>query len=496
MSTKQFIRTTAVAIVVTLLTTQAYAGNVTIGKFIYSLDKRSKEATIIGTDTKQQITGKLVIPSTISDKKGQYSVTTIGAQAFKGLHNIVALELPSTLKSIGSEAFANCTGITELSLPNYGYSIGDRAFLNCTGLRSLLVPNGIKSISWSAFSGCTGVMSVDCDRNLTGGWLAELPNLQKLSIGKNVKEVSNGVIQKCKKLTDLFVDCKVVSMENDAWNNPAWFSFINVKRVTLGEHVKVIHKRAFKGAKLEYIDMSKSDIEIIEEEAFYMCSKLKTVILPRKIQRIMNGAFANCESLVSIELPSGLKGIWQCAFKDCTSLNTIKFPDSMIGIGIEAFYGCKSLISVSTPETVIPNIKGKSVFSQCEKLKSITVRNSNGTEKQSNEWYWFMSTDPDLQKRSRTVSSNSQSSGVDPNSLDIPSYELGNWEDHSGYRDCSVYLNNTLYGRLEYHPDFRDYPYVAVTSRKTVGFYKTKFDAIAAIYFYSNYELTRTKGKR
>ena len=78
-----------------------------------------------------QYSGDIVIPNSVSYKNIEYSVTSIGYDAFSG-----------------------CSGLTSVTIPNSVTSIGDYAFSGCIGLTSVTIPNSVTSIGGSAFSCC------------------------------------------------------------------------------------------------------------------------------------------------------------------------------------------------------------------------------------------------------------------------------------------------------------------------------------------------------
>ena len=71
------------------------------------------------------------IPSTLSIKGNQVTVTSIGSNAFKGKSVIITnnLIIPDSITSIGADAFKKCSGITgELIIPTSVKTIGGGAF--------------------------------------------------------------------------------------------------------------------------------------------------------------------------------------------------------------------------------------------------------------------------------------------------------------------------------------------------------------------------------
>ena len=124
----------------------------------------------------------------------------------------------------------------------------------------------------------------------------------------------------------------------------------------------------------------------IGENAFKLCTKLKSVTIPDSVTSIGSSAFYLCTSLTSIVIPDSVTSLGSRAFSHCDSLVNIKIGDSVTSIGEYEFYRCQSLTSVVIPDGVT-NI-GDSAFYFCSSLTSIqfegTVEQWNAISKGSN----------------------------------------------------------------------------------------------------------------
>ena len=94
------------------------------------------------------------------------------------------------------------------------------------------------------------------------------------------------------------------------------------------------------------------DITKIGERAFYECSKLTDIAIPASVTSIGKVAFGKCTSLTSIMIPFGVVSIEWMTFENCTSLTDIVIPTSVTSIGDDAFYGCKGLTGITIPSSV------------------------------------------------------------------------------------------------------------------------------------------------
>ena len=108
-----------------VFSTSALAYDVKIDGIYYNLISKGKTAEV--TSGEEKYSGEVVIPSSITVEGKEYTVT-----------------------SIGNEAFYHCSGLTSVTIPNSVTSIGEKVFFGCSGLTSVNIPNSVTSIGNSA----------------------------------------------------------------------------------------------------------------------------------------------------------------------------------------------------------------------------------------------------------------------------------------------------------------------------------------------------------
>ncbi len=120
-------------------------------------------------------------------------------------------------------------------------------------------------------------------------------------------------------------------------------------------------------------------IEVIGENAFYACGKLKSVVFKdnSNLTAIGIDAFANCTLLETIDFGQNnmVKELGGGVFANCKSLESIVIPESIEIIGYSAFEGCSALKKINIPKNV--SVIGDSVFALCSALEAITVSQGN-----------------------------------------------------------------------------------------------------------------------
>lgn len=78
-----------------------------------------------------EYSGKVAIPSKVTQEGTTYSVTSISEYAFAYCDGLTTVEIPNSVTTIGKCAFYDCSGLTSVTIPNSVTSIGVRAFEDC-----------------------------------------------------------------------------------------------------------------------------------------------------------------------------------------------------------------------------------------------------------------------------------------------------------------------------------------------------------------------------
>ena len=112
-------------------------------------------------------------------------------------------------------------------------------------------------------------------------------------------------------------------------------------------------------------------VEIINNNAFWDCSKLTSIIIPNTVKTIGNNAFQDCFGLTLVTIPDSVETIGVAAFNSCSRLTSITIGDSVETIGEAAFYNCSKLTSITIGDSV--ETIGNSVFWGCSNLININI---------------------------------------------------------------------------------------------------------------------------
>ena len=141
------------------------AQTATVDGINYSLNADAKTASV----AKSTVTGDIVIPEKITVDGVEYSVTSIGWEAFKDSKALTSVAMPS-VTIIGHQAFYSCSRLTSVDMPLVT-RIESNAFWECSSLTSVIMPS-VTSIGGAAFSHCSSLTSVSMPSVASIGWQA------------------------------------------------------------------------------------------------------------------------------------------------------------------------------------------------------------------------------------------------------------------------------------------------------------------------------------
>ncbi len=173
-------------------------------------------------------------------------------------------------------------------------------------------------------------------------------------------------------LEEIAIPSTVKTIEKGAFSNTV------VTKINIPESVTEINEYAFKSSSIESITIPGS-VKEISKYIFNECDKLTSVTLSDGVSKVGEYAFSGCKSLEDVKLPESLDTISSGAFSGCIGLKKISIPNHVSSIKSSAFSGCGELASLEAYGNSVSSKKGTFdayVFSNCYKLKSITVPKS------------------------------------------------------------------------------------------------------------------------
>ena len=282
----------------------------TNGDTLYYTIIGNNEVSVSSTDDldwrRLQLSGTLVIPSTVTHEGTAYTVTTINDFADC---NYSALDIPNTVTVLGQGCFSQCTTLTSVTLPSSVVEIQQMAFHGCIALTSATIPNSVNIIGDGAFGGDTALRSVT------------LPDSTTM--------VGNAPFGACKLTQPLYNSTHFMYMPQD-------YS---------GEYTIPDGIQAVCGGVFEF------------------CIGLTGIHFPASVETIGRCAFWGCTGLTSVVLPSHLLAVPENMFWGCTALRSVDITsNTLMRIGGGAFSGATALTRVTIKTALPPAVNSISLL--------------------------------------------------------------------------------------------------------------------------------------
>lgn len=182
-------------------------------------------------------------------------------------------------------------------------------------------------------------------------------------------------------------------------NNPYYYDdmagkydFTGLKKITLPEKLKTIGTCAFTNCiMLEVVDLSKTEVEEIGDDAFDNCVSLKTLTFNDKVKTIGESAFEDCSKLTNVTeadpkgekafvIPASVTSLGGSAFNG-TAFTKIEVGDGVKIVKSETFAYCSSLEEITFNYNGIDKLRiNPNVFSECPKLTKISYKAEKGVD--------------------------------------------------------------------------------------------------------------------
>lgn len=288
---------------------------------------------------------KITIPSTIKVDGVTYTVTKIGAGAFKNA-DFTTIVLPNTITLIEKEAFAG-SWVKKCNIPTKVEAIKANAFHD-THIGSAHIP-----------STCTEI----------GDYAFENANLSKLTFEEGFRDLTIGIDAFCgNNLTELSLPYRVSSVGDGA------FCHTDIVNLVWSSKLTVIPARCFYHCdKLRSVKIWLG-VTRIGERAFAETFNLTSLEMPTSLATIDRYAF-NRSGLTSVVIPEGMTSLSESVFESCTSLRSVHIPSTMKSIGQTCFQGDEAITSV-TCDALVPPVCASSVFANAAFNAVLTVPQS------------------------------------------------------------------------------------------------------------------------
>ncbi len=359
-------------------------------------------------------------------------ISVIGSDSFNGCRNLQSIIIPEGVAEICTMAFANCGNLSEVKIPASTTKIYNMVFDECDGLTAInvdesnenyasidgvllskdgkklikypsakiglnyTIPSTVTTINNTSVTGIKGAKNIIIPNTVSeisvysfSAHFADLSGLFRIFTTVERDNVPIG--WECDWASDndqvywagewkysesgTPVIPEIVIKDNIEYkpilNNGVWS--YEVSKITGETSVVVIEST-----------IGTYPVTSIGEKAFYNCTSLTTINIPKSVTEIKEGVFSNCSSLNAItvdpenEIFTDDKGVLIDKSKKILmkypeakiSLN-YKIPSGVVEIAKEAFSNNKKLMIVTITKEV--EIINDFTFKYCENLTSVTI---------------------------------------------------------------------------------------------------------------------------
>ena len=302
-------------------------------------------------------------------------ITEIDRLAFAWARNLKHVEIPGGIKRL-EETFQH-SGLKEVTLPE-GLEYSLSAFQDCTNLERAVIPTLPDAVNIArTFKDCPILKTVQMEslpKGFYGDNFAGCRSLEKIQLPRNAK----GIAQKNDVIFDSNMETLLIYPAGKRDRNyrlpdgirkiqeSAFAGAQHLSEVILDTELREIGGFAFQEAKINKIHFN-NGLKKIEYNAFYN-SCLTEGVLPDSITDLGTNAFLECRKLRSVRLSSNIEEL-DCTFTGCSSLRTLHIPKKVKKI-INGAGLCGS-IAYGLAFTADGTQNG------CSNLTSITVEKGN-----------------------------------------------------------------------------------------------------------------------
>ena len=278
--------------------------------------------------------GTVTIPATVTHSGTEYTVTSIGAEAFKLCTDLTAVSIPDTVTSIGVGAFILCA-LESISIPDSVVSVGNGAFGSCNFLTSVTIGNAVTAIGRNTFMECR--------------------NLSSVTIGNAVTSIGVSAFYGCYKLTAISIPDAVESIGMSA------FAFCTVlNSVTIG-----------------------TGVTSIGESAFAFCTELNSITIGTGVTSIGESAFVFCTELNSVTIGAAVTSIGDHSFQDCSSLTEVTVNWAVpLPINSTVFQNVTlGGVALNVPEGTVSTYGAEAVWANFSPIQDGTLSTNENNQK-------------------------------------------------------------------------------------------------------------------
>ena len=287
---------------------------------------------------------------------------------------VTTLSIGENITGIEENAFASFRTLKEIDLKSSNFLLEDNVLYTADGTRvitataaveSYAMPDSVSSMDAGAFASANAMHTVT-----TGAGLSTLPEyafafctaLENIELSESLKTIETAAFRNCTALQALHIPASVTNISSYAFIDEVDFHLVMWTLSPDPGYISNLQSITVDSANPVYC----SDDGVLfnkEKTELLLFPQKKTdsasYTVPDSVYRIGPAAFYGCTELSNITLPKGLYFIESYAFAYC-GFSSITLPQSTATIGAYAFAYCHNLSFIVIPSMVFQ--MGERVF--------------------------------------------------------------------------------------------------------------------------------------
>lgn len=239
-------------------------------------------------------------------------ITTIKCDTFHQCSNLENIEIPSSVTAIENLAFYECYSLKSIKIPNGVIEIYPEAFCRCFHLESVFISNSVIKLPKDAFIGCSQLKSISVEKGNPNfydkdGILFNNDSLVCYPCGRKedtytvpngIKKIKQGAFDECHNIINVNIPSSVNEIEDGAFLNCSKLESVSVEK--RNPYIYDIDGILFQDNCLIYYPSRRKEkmytipigITEIRHHAFWCCSSLETITIPKSIVKIKENIFS------------------------------------------------------------------------------------------------------------------------------------------------------------------------------------------------------------
>jgi hypothetical protein len=280
----------------------------------------------------------------IINPSARYFSAVIVSNSYDEGWGIITFNRPLT--EVGWNAFLECQTLEGIVFPAGVIEIAEGACQNCKALTKVVIPDSVTKIGAKAFAGCDSLMKISLPESC-------------VNIGQDAFDSHTQITRHAKSMPA---------------EDEIWYTAVGNQAIEFRERLTdaaIVSNNYQNGVGIVKFDKA---ISAIQKSAFYDCTTLTSITLPKSVIRVADYAFSGCTSLINITLPDSVESLGVCSFEGCSTLKTLQLGDGIKQMGEYAFARCSALKSFTVPQAVTTISEG--LLSGCSGVTKLYLGSS------------------------------------------------------------------------------------------------------------------------